>query len=258
MSYRVSTRRLILPTVLLLAGLPHRPLVAQATTDSLPSARDVLQRYIQAVGGEQVIRDQPARRIRGTVEVPAQGISGTLVVYGAPPDRLSARTEIAGIGAILNGYDGKTGWSIHPAYGPTVLEGRMLQQMRQQADFFEVLHPEQYVDTMVTMERTDFDSKPAYRIRNVTHDGEEYSEFYDVESGLLRGVIRKEASPMGDIETTTSVTDYKPFAGMLVPTRIIQNAMGMETVVAITEITPWTAQDSVFTPPPEIRAIMKK
>ena len=67
---------------LLLAPLyGQAPAKAPATAASgLPNARDVINKYIKAVGGREAILAHKSMHGTGTVSVPAQGMTGTLVV----------------------------------------------------------------------------------------------------------------------------------------------------------------------------------
>ncbi len=229
-----------------------------ATTQDLPSAETIIDRYVEAIGGEQAIRSQKPRHVAGTVELPAQGISGEMEIFTAPPDRMVTRLSIPGMGEVKVGYDGETGWMVHPALGPMTMEGLMLRQTRQEADLMAALHPERFVKSAETVERTEFEGHDAYKVRIVTQWDEEYFELYDVESGLLVGTVRKQASPMGDIDATVVLSDYREVDGLRMPGRSVQKVMGMQQIVTISEVETVDLQDDVFTPPPEIQALLQE
>lgn len=232
--------------------------VAQAAeTQDLPAATTIIDRYVEAVGGVEAIKGQEARRATGVIEAPAQGLSGDVEVVAAPPDKFRLKVVIGGLGEVQSGYDGTTGWLIHPAFGPMVLDGRMLQQTRQQADMFSMLHPDRFVKSMETVERTDFDGRECYKVKVVTQWDEEYFEFFEVESGLLAGSVRKQATPMGEIEATTTLSDYEEVDGVLLPTRTVQTTMGIEQVVTIDEIETVEVEEDAFALPAEIRALVQ-
>lgn len=222
----------------------------------LPEARKIVDRYVEAIGGEDLIRSMNGQRIIGRMEVPAQGIGGDLEVYAAAPDKVLLKIEVPGLGAIASGFDGQVGWTINPAMGPMVLEDRQLDQMRQQADFYGALHREEFIASMETVEKTEFEGHAAYKVKVVTTWGEEYFEFFDAESGLMVGQQRTQASPMGDIPTTNVMSDYKEFDGLLVPTRSVQRMMGIEQVISVTSIEAWKPDAATFALPPEIKALM--
>jgi hypothetical protein len=165
--------------------------------------------------------------------------------------------DIPGFGTVRNGYDGTVGWSINPAMGPMVLDGNQLAQMRQQADFFGPLNIEAYVDSAEVVGEEQFEGKTCQEVRVVTKWGEEYVEFYEVATGLAVGSIRSQESPMGAMETTTVLSDYKDFGGILAPSRMVQRVMGMEQIITVTAIDYDAVDPAVFALPDEITALLK-
>jgi hypothetical protein len=240
----------------LLASLVAVPVSAQQPASAgLPSAREIHAKYVNALGGEEVIKKHSQMHLTGTFEIPAAGMNGTLEIWSLAPDKLMTVQEIAGVGSLRTGYDGKVAWQLHPMTGAQLLTGKQLEQVKQQADFLAVLTPDKYFQTMETVEKTNFDGKEAYKIKIVTKAGEEYFEFYDVASGLNIGTIRKQESPMGAIESTSYLSEHKTFDGHVVPTKMRQAAMGMESVVVINKVEFSGVDPKVFELPKEIKAI---
>jgi len=230
---------------------------ATMAAQDLPTGRAVVDRYVEAIGGVDAVKSQGPRHVRGTFEMAAQGLRGDVAIFAAPPDRFRLQMVMAGLGEIASGYDGTTGWLVHPALGPMVLDGKMLQQTRQQADMRSPLHPDRFVERLETVERTQFEGCDCYKVNVVTRWGEEYFEFYDAETGLLAGSIRSQASPMGEIETTTLVSDYQDVDGLLMPMRSVQRVMGMEQVITLDEVVSSEVDDEVFALPAEIQALLE-
>lgn len=255
--------RITTGVIALLALLPLRPMPVHAQADadsaaavSLPSADSIFSRYIEAIGGRDVLSKPTGTHALGTFELPAQGIAGDLEVFGAAPARLLVRINIPGLGLIRSGYDGEVGWSLNPAVGPMVLEGRMLDQMRQEADFYGPLSRSKYVASMETVGTTEFEGRPCYEVKVVTKWDEEYTEFYDVESGLLAGSVRTQESPMGAIETTTILMDYEGLGGIMAPTLVTQRMLGQEQVMRIDSVSYGAVSDTLFVLPTEIKALI--
>jgi hypothetical protein len=247
-----------LPTALLgglLTLLATPPAHAQGT---LPSGREVVNRFIQAVGGRDVVLAQSGRHTTGTFDIPAQGMSGALDVYAQPPNKMVARVTIQGIGEITTGYDGTTAWAVNPMMGPMVLDSLQAHQTRQQADFYSNLYPEDQIPSLETVADTTFEGTPSYQVKVTTAWGETYDEFFDKETGLILGSHRNTASPMGNVDIVTVVSDWRTVEGMLVAFKSVQRTMGIEQVVTITQVDVTTVPDSMFVPPPEIQALIKK
>jgi hypothetical protein len=224
--------------------------------DALPTAKELHTRYVDALGGRSALSRHESSYVTGTFSIPAQGIEGTLEVYSAAPTMMRLNVEIPGLGTVRSGSDGETFWTSNPAMGPMILEGTMREQTRQQADFYGQLHPEKYVASAETVERTEFEGQPAYKVKVLTTWDEEYFEFYSVESGLLVGTIRTQESPMGGVEAVSVMSDYRDFGGVMVATNIVQRVMGMEQIMTVDDIVYDAVDPSVFALPDEIKTLL--
>lgn len=244
------------PTFPLLAAF----LLAGATTataQARPSGAELHAKYVAAVGGRGAMEKQTARRMWGRFEVPSQGLSGPLEVAAAAPARMFTRAEIPGFGEQLSGYDGETAWSINPAMGPMLIDGRALDQLKQQADFHSDLHPEKYITSRETTGEAEHGGKPCWVVAVKTVWNENYTECYDKTTGLLAAAIRKQVTPMGELESTTLFQEYKAFDGLMMPTLIRASTMGIEQVIRVDSVSTKPIPDSVFALPAAVKALKK-
>lgn len=244
--------RLILPAAL--AALPT-PLSAQAVPGgALPAPEAIVARYVEAIGGRAAVERFPARRERGHLEIAAQGLtlSWETVSEGG---RIATRSELPGFGTIRSGFDGTVAWAMNPASGPMILDSTAAWQARQAADPLAALHPDRYVAAMRTVEESDFGGARCYRVHVTTPWGEGFDEFFDVGTGLLQGFVRQQASPQGDIEVTSEITEYRTVAGVRLPRVTRARMMGMEMVNTVDSTEVGAVPDSLLALPPEIRAL---
>lgn len=228
-----------------------------AQVPRLPRASDVIDRYVKAIGGREAVLKHASRRAIGTFSMPAQGISGTLELLAARPDRFVLRISLAGLGEIATGFDGTIGWLVNPMTGPMLLQGKQLDQLRVDSEFDAPLHDPAGYRALEIVERVEFEGRPTYKLRALRTSGDEDFEFYDVETGLLVGSIVTRESPMGAMKATNLMTEYKAFDGLQIPTRQVQRVMGTEQVLTITGVEFGTVEASSFAPPAAIRALVK-
>ncbi|HXW06124.1 MAG TPA: hypothetical protein VD833_12885 [Vicinamibacterales bacterium] len=233
------------------------PAEQPAAAQKLPPAREILDRHVKAIGGRQAILSHSSTRAAGKVELPAMGLTGELEVFAAKPDRSLIRFVLPGVGEIQEGFNGKIGWSISALTGPTLLEGRQLEERRFDSDFYSEVRAQERYTSMSTVEQTAFDGRPCYKLRLVRRGGGEDFEFYDVQTGLRAGRIGTREMQMGAVTGTTIESEYRKFGNTLVATRIRQTAMGVETVMTLTVVEFDTLEESVFHPPPAIQALLK-
>jgi hypothetical protein len=241
-----------------LGALIAAPATAQVpAAATLPSGLELHNLSIKAVGGEDVIRKHGSVHFTGKFEVPAAGMTGSVEAWNSEGKVLTI-VELPGIGTIRTGFDGEVGWQMHPAQGPMLLTGKQLEQMKQQADLLAALTPDKYVKARETVEKTSFGGKDAYKVKITQHNGEEYFEFYDISTSLSLGSIRKTETPMGAIDATTIITEYKTFDGQQVATQMKQAAMGVEQVVTMTKFEFVPIEKTTFDLPKEIKALTGK
>jgi hypothetical protein len=230
-------------------------LAAQAAPAApLPAAQSLIARFIDAVGGRAAIEQLGSRWERGRAEVSAAGLTLSFEAYYGS-GRLYTRSEMPGFGVIHAGFDGQVAWSINPATGPLIRDGVALRQTEQAADPLAVLHPDRYVAAMQTVEEGDFTGARCYKVRITTPWHEEYFEFFERETGLLRGSIRSQVTAEGSFEVTSQIVEWRSVAGVRLP-RVTRSTMaGREIVTNVDSTEVRVIPDSVFALPPEIRAL---
>lgn len=233
------------------------PFRAAAQTAPLPPATDVIARYVEAIGGRASVLKHASRRAVGTFAMPAQGITGRVELVAARPDRFLLKVSLTGLGELQTGYDGSIGWMLNPITGPMLLEGKQLDQLRFESEFDAALHEPAGYQTLETIERVEFEGRPAYKIRALRKSGDEDFEFYDVETGFLVGSIVIRESPLGSVKATNVMSEYRAFDGLKIPTRQVQRAMGAEQVLTIDSVEFGGVEPSSFAPPAAIRALVK-
>jgi hypothetical protein len=224
---------------------------------ALPAAKDIIAKYVAAIGGAAEYDKITSMRAKGLIEIAGQGLSGQVEVLSARPAKSLQRTEIAGIGTIETGFDGTNGWSMDPMSGPSLTKGQQLTELRDDAEFDGALHKSPHVKEMTTVERVDFDGKPAYRVKVVFASGNEQFEYFDVQSGLQRGSEGTRETPMGKVQVTQTIREYKTFGALMQPTLVIEKSMGFEQTLTVSSIEYNVLAANAFDPPPAIKALIK-
>jgi hypothetical protein len=230
----------------------------QKAETRLPSAQSILDRHIAAVGGRDAIKAHSSVKATGSISVPANGLSGTVEIFAARPNKSLSKLTIAGIGEVSEGYDGTVAWSSTPMTGPMLATGEELTQKAFDANFDRALGVAARYDAVKTLERTTFEGRPVYKIALTRKgDGGDDIELYDVETGLKAGSIIERKSPMGTIAITFAWSDYKKFGDLLQASVLKQTASGVQIVTTFTSIDYDNVDPSVFELPVQIKALIK-
>ena len=88
--------------------VPHDP--------NTPTAEEIINHYVEAVGGEEALLKIKSRVSTGTIELP-MGLNGTVEIYEQAPNRTSLIMNLEGFGIVQQTYDGKLRWMQDPVRG---------------------------------------------------------------------------------------------------------------------------------------------
>jgi hypothetical protein len=234
------------------------PAPSSNTEAGLPSAQEVVAKFVKAIGGKAAFDKIKSQHIKGKFEMAGQGITGDLEVFAKQPDKLLIKITLPGVGELAQGFDGKVGWSVNPITGPMVLEGKMLDQSREQAQFDSVLHDASQFKSMETTGRTQFEGKECYQLKLVRKSGQEVTEFYDTQTGLLIGSSEVQETPLGSVNATGIVSDYRKFGEALFATKLTQKMGPLAQVMSFHSIEFNTVDESAFGLPDPIKTLLKK
>lgn len=227
---------------------------AAAAQQPLPPASEVVDRYVQAIGGRAAAERLSARHVVAEMSMPAMGMTMQMETWTARPNRSFSRMEMSGM-SITSGFDGTTAWVNSPMSGPKILDGPEFKQAIDNANFDNNVDFAKVFPTMETVGERTVEGHPCWNVRMVSTNGTEVQNCFDKESGLLVGTISHQHTQMGDMTADIVVGDYKEFDGLKLPTRM-QMTMGPQQVVTtIKSVSHAPVADSIFALPPEVRAL---
>jgi hypothetical protein len=227
--------------------------VAPVRPATLPTAREVIQRHVAAIGGEDAIMAIKSRYVWARYEYPARRLHGTLELYAARPNKRLLKIEYPDMGTEITGFDGKIGWKSKPGEPVQPVEGADLALLRDQSVFDFDLHPDSAFRSMTVMDSADFQGHHSYRLRLVSVTGRQWFEYYDVQTGLFVGNTFRQETERGPVTVVTVVSDYRPFDGVRLPTRLSIRAAYVEQVVTVVRVRNNQVDASVFDAPPKLR-----
>jgi zinc protease len=182
-----------------------------ATAADAPTPKDIVAKYIEATGGKAKWEALKSRSAKGTLNVVAMGMTGSLTQY-VQGDDAKMIMALDGFGEFLNGMkDGKV-WSSNMMEGDKVMEGAEAEAAKQQFDLQQWLHWEKYYPKAETVGEEAVGDKTAWKVVFTPAEGEALTHWFDKESGLL---IQTFGPGLGGPSTTT-YKDYKEVGGLTV------------------------------------------
>ena len=234
-------------------------IVAVAQSDDLPKAETILDRYIEVTGGRAAYEKLKNRVSKGTFDIAAAGIKGTIMLYQAAPDKLYSITELPGMGTVKEGSNGTVAWEQNPMMGPHLKQGKEKATALREAAFNAELHWRKLFKKVQTKGIEDVNGKPAYKVELTPVEGNPETRYFDKESGLHVKTTTVYPSQMGDIPAEVLVRDYKEVDGVKIAHKIVLDFAMQEMVLTFEKI-----EHNVDLPkdrfdlPADIKALLKK
>ncbi len=215
-----------------------------------PTAVQVLDKYIQAIGGAQRLAGLTSYAAKGTfIGFETEQTKVSVDVYAKAPN---LRTTIVHtrIGDSIRNYDGRAAWIAAPDKPQPLmpltagnLDGARIDAM--------LSFPGQIKQAFSQWRAgaTAIDDKEV-RVVQGTNPRQSPVNFYFDESGLLVRVVRFVDTAVGRVPTQIDYSDYRDVAGVKMPFRWITTWTNGQATTELTEVRPNVAIDAArFTRP---------
>jgi photosynthetic reaction center cytochrome c subunit len=221
-----------------------------APTPAGPTADEILNKYIAALGGQAAVDKLKTLTMTGTY-VGANGETIPYQVFMAAPDKFLIRATTPQ-GVVERGFDGKVGWE-KGARGISELPAGALNDLKSIFMFYRNLKlKEQFTQLRVTG-RDKIGDRAVIVLGGRTLDGLRERLFFDAETGLLLRRVRYTTTMIGVIPHQTDFDDYRDVEGVKLPFSARVSAVEINNAIATrkyTEIKLNTAlDDSKFVMP---------
>src|SRR5580658_4389796 len=209
---------------------------ATQSAAALPTADQVLDHYVQAIGGRAAWLKLNSRVSKGSIEIPAMNnLTGTVEIHEKAPNFMLAVINLGGA-AFEQGFDGNIGWSNNPQNGLRELSGGELDDARREANFYHALElRKNYTKITVTgIERVDEHDTYALEARRA--QGAPDKMYFDMQTGLMVRSVNQRYTPDGVTEFTADVDDYTEVDGVKLPFTVRQTGASATFIIRFTEV----------------------
>lgn len=215
---------------------PVKAAETKPTTAKMPSVEEILAKYTKAIGGKEANEKIKSRYSKGVLELMPMGIKGTFEIYAAAPNKSFNKTSLAGLGDIVEGFDGQTAWSINPLQGNRDKEGEELTQAKLTYDFYRETNLAKLYPKLELKGTEKVGDSEAYIIVGTPVGSPPETFYFDTKSGLLVRQDVTAVSPEGKIPTKTYFYDVREVDGVKTPFKVVSMLPQFEITLTFTEI----------------------
>jgi photosynthetic reaction center cytochrome c subunit len=193
-----------------------QPLTAAPKQDApLPSLEQILDHYVQAVGGRQAIEKVTSRVLKGS-RVGADGVLVPEEVYAKAPDKLLVITTYPKA-TFHTGFNGAQGWA-KGNQGVRELGEEMLAQLKLEAEFYKETRLKELYSKMAVLGKAMVGEREAYVVEATpTSGGNPEKLYFDAQTGLLLRKYSESKIVLGQSPAQTDYEDYREVDGVKLP-----------------------------------------
>jgi hypothetical protein len=197
---------------------PRGAMLAGGTNPvAMPTADQLLEKFVQALGGADALQKITSRVEKGTLT----GFGGRelpVEVFAKAPDKRLSVMHLPNRDSIT-AYDGRVGWVGFPGRPPHEMSGGELEGARLDADFYFPVHVKQ-VFSQLRVERPEkVDDPETYLVLGVNPGQPPVRLYFSQQSGLLVRLVRYVETPLGRNPMQIDYADYRDAEGVKVPFR---------------------------------------
>jgi hypothetical protein len=230
-----------------------------AAADDLPKAETILDKYVEATGGKAAYAKVHSEIATGSITLGGMGIKGSMTVYQLEPDKGLIEIEIEGIGKMQEGTDGDVAWGMNPMQGPRIKEGEERAKALETARLGAEAQWRDLYKSAETAGIEAVDGKDCYKVVMTPKTGSPVTKWFDKESNLMVKSLSTVKTAMGEVQSDSTMSDYRKEGDILMPHKMVSHAMGQEITMTIDTVkyNPEIPKDK-FALPAEIQALAKK
>jgi hypothetical protein len=218
------------------------------TKVSLPSADQLLDKYLSAIGGTDALQKITSRVQKGTLTA-FGGQHFAVDVYSKAPDKRVSIMHLQG-GDSVTGFDGRQGWLSVPGRVHTMSAAEN-DAARIDADLYFPAHLKALYQKFSVDSGEKIDGHDTYLVTGGTEGQPPLRLYLDKESGLLLRLVRYAETPLGRNPTQIDYADYRDANGVKVPFRWALARPGNRFTIQVEQQQQSVpVDDAKFAPPP--------
>jgi outer membrane lipoprotein-sorting protein len=184
---------------------------ADATVDS------VIAKSLKATGGKAALEKIKTRTIKAVIEAEGMAAGSTFELVAKAPNLLGSRVELAGLGTIEDGFDGKTAWNKSSFGGTRLKSGDELAKTKRDAEFHTALKLKQIYPDLALKGTSKVKGEDAHVLESKPTPTSTERIYISEKTGLT---VRQESiiqGEPGEVKTVMDTSDHRAVDGIMMP-----------------------------------------
>jgi hypothetical protein len=202
-----------------------------------PSVDQIIDHYVQSVGGKDAIQKVTSRTMKGTLDNSDDGTTSPAEVFAKAPDKYLEVVSLGDSGQMQQGWNGTAGWGKDPDSGLHDMDKSDLVAAKRDYDFYRAIRLRELYPKMALSGKTKVNDRDAYIVEATSGDGAAEKLYFDAESGLLvRRDYERVTIDDGIVLYEVDYDDYKDVDGLKLPATVSRKTPDYSLTYRFTEI----------------------
>ncbi|HTQ60394.1 MAG TPA: c-type cytochrome [Candidatus Solibacter sp.] len=212
-----------------------------------PPADQLLDKYLEAVGGEAALLKVTSRVEKGNIT--ANGHQLPLEVYSKSPDKRLSIMHLPN-GESITAFDGKQGWLSNNGHARLMSDADNAAE-HIDADMHLAADIKSFYKKFTVIPGEKIDGRDTYLVIGHTEGQPPLRLYFDQQSGLLLRIVRYSNTALGFNPTQIDYADYRDEDGVKIPFRWTLARPGNRFTIQIDQVQQNVpVDDAKFAPPP--------
>jgi outer membrane lipoprotein-sorting protein len=199
----------------------------------MPTADQLIDNYIRALGGADAIAKITSRQEQGTTTLNGKVVR--IEVFDQDPDKQAVIRHMPS-GDNMTVFDGHEGWSSMPGQPVRAMHGADLDTAQIDADLHFPLHIKQKFADLRVEYPEKIGEREAYVISCNNVGRPAMKLYFDEQSGLLKRLVQFAESPLGLVPTRIDYDDYRTVDRVETPYRWTVAGPGESSTIQLEQI----------------------
>jgi len=227
----------------------HAPHVHGEQHANLPSADEILRKYLTAVGGADALNKIHTRVQKGTID--AMGHKSEIEVYSEAPEKRVSISKMPN-GSSVTAFNGEVGWLAIPN-GVHRMTAQEREAARIDAELYFPIRVKDMYKQFRVLPGEPINGHDTWLVAATGGDGHPpLSLYFDQQTGLLTRQIRYAETALGRLPTQVDYADYKDAGGVKIPYQWTLSRPNGSFTIHITDVQQNVPIDEkLFVPPAE-------
>jgi photosynthetic reaction center cytochrome c subunit len=198
-----------------------------------PTADQLLDKYLQAVGGAAAIEKITSRVMKGSITFGDRNVP--IEIFSKDPDKRISFTHTPD-GDSVTAFDGHEGWLGIPRHAVREMHGADIDGASMDADLHFAEHLKGTLSEAKVRGTEKVGEYNAYLVVGQRDGKPPLRLYFDEQSGLLVRLVRYGETPLGRMPTQIDYADYREAGGVKIPFRWTLARPGGRFTIQVSEV----------------------